>query len=239
MRDRWTALWTRLTASLIPNPSVAAKADLETAFDTVFNELIAAYQEPHRHYHTLAHLQDCLEKLDAAKPAAAVENADEIELALWFHDAIYNTHQAPMPQASTPQVRADNEALSALWMKRVATAAGLQQSGSSGEGANIARIESLILATRHAALPVSDSEQLLVDIDLSVLGADERAFAAYEKNIRLEYLWVEESLFRAKRAEILQQFLDREPLYHTPFFHDRYEARAKQNLAASIRKLHT
>ena len=82
----------------------------------------------------------------------------------------------------------------------------------------------------HTAVPVLDDERLLVDIDLSILGAPEDRFTEYERQIRQEYAFVPKWLFRRKRREILKGFLDRPAIYSTPHFHDRLEARARDNL---------
>lgn len=70
--ERWQRLMTSLSAPASPG---------------VFKELVAAHSESHRHYHAAAHIDDCLAQLDEAVFMAEAE--DEIELALWFHDAIY------------------------------------------------------------------------------------------------------------------------------------------------------
>ena len=48
--------------------------------------LIGCYREPHRKYHTLQHLIDCLELFEATDRLALKPR--EVELALWFHDAV-------------------------------------------------------------------------------------------------------------------------------------------------------
>ncbi|WP_051719053.1 hypothetical protein [Hymenobacter sp. IS2118] len=71
------ARWHRLTAPLVPDPARRAAA---------FATLAAAYQAPSRHYHTLQHIENLLKRLDAA----ALQDAPVVELAVWFHDAVYN-----------------------------------------------------------------------------------------------------------------------------------------------------
>ena len=93
------------------------------------------------------------------------------------------------------------------------------------------------MATRHAAPATTPDSQLLVDIDLAILGADERTYAEFEVNVRSEYRWVPAILFRRKRAEILESFLARPQIYSTRSFHERYEASARGNLARAIEAL--
>jgi len=42
-----------------------------------------------RHYHTLGHLEEYFKEFDQARHLA--QRAGEVELALWFHDAVYRT----------------------------------------------------------------------------------------------------------------------------------------------------
>lgn len=55
-----------------------------------FDLLVDAYSQKHRHYHTGAHIDHCLREFDVAA-GLAIEPA-EVELALWFHDAIYDPY---------------------------------------------------------------------------------------------------------------------------------------------------
>jgi predicted metal-dependent HD superfamily phosphohydrolase len=202
--ERWATMWSRLGAGA---GSYGA---------TVFQAVIQAYSEPHRRYHTLVHLQDCLQQFDTACSLAM--HPVEVEAALWFHDAIYD------PRSS------ENEARSAQWAQEA-----LQDAGVSTEIAQ--RVADLVLVTRHHACPVGTDACVLVDIDLSILGRAPAEFDVYERQIREEYAWVPEPTFRQRRADILQSFLTRRVIYETPLFQSRYEAQARQNLARSIARL--
>ena len=175
----------------------------------LFAQLMAAYAEPQRHYHTQQHLGECLSAFDDARALAG--HPDEVELALWFHDAIYDVkgHQ--------------NEQRSADWARDALCDAGVSTDAAQ-------RVHDLIMATRHTAVPSGRDEQLLVEIDLSILGAERARFDEYEQQIRKEYAYVPGFLFRRKRREILKGFLDRLAVYSTPHFHDMLEARARDNL---------
>jgi len=177
--------------------------------EALFAQLTAAYAEPQRHYHTLQHLGECLALFDDARTLAA--HPAEVELALWFHDAIYDIKGH------------DNEQRSADWARDA-----LRDAGAPTDAAQ--RVHDLVMATRHTAVPSGRDEQLLVDIDLSILGAARARFDEYEQQIRKEYAYVPGFLFRRKRREILKGFLDRPAIYSTPHFHDALEARARDNL---------
>jgi predicted metal-dependent HD superfamily phosphohydrolase len=126
-------------------------------------------------------------------------NSTEVEIALWFHDAVYDPHQH------------DNEVLSARWAVQIA-----QEIGVSTEVCE--RMRSLILATQHDTIPQTPDAQILVDIDLAILGASEARFDLYEKQVRQEYHWVPEEQFCKARRQILDRFLARPFIYSTIYF---------------------
>lgn len=184
----------------------------------VFEVLQTRYSEKHRAYHNLKHIADCLEEFDAVR--GRCEHADAVEFALWFHDVIYD------PKAK------DNEEQSAAFARRVCNDVKLPASFAN-------KVETLILATKHAAEPQGNDAQIIVDVDLSILGQSEATFDKYERNIRAEYAWVPESQFRSGRASILKSFLARKRIYSTEYFHAKYEAPARANLARSLQNLAT
>jgi predicted metal-dependent HD superfamily phosphohydrolase len=184
--------------------------------DALMRRLVTAYNEPQRKYHTIQHLTDCLLLLDE-NLGLAIEPA-EVEVALWFHDAIYNVK------------RSDNEAQSAEWAARE-----LHQAGVSSK--RIARVKDNILATRHSARPQGQDQMLLVDIDLSILGAPRARFEEYERQVRAEYGWVPGFIFSRKRREVLSEFLSRNVIYNTPKLHEAFEDQARANLAYSVQQL--
>lgn len=194
----WQHAWSALGASA-PQPVLA--------------ELLQSYSEPQRHYHTLQHLGEAMGLLQPALGLAA--HPGEVALALWFHDAVYQT------QAK------DNEARSADWAVAVVRGQGLP--------ADIAeRVHGLIMATCHAAQPSGIDAQLLVDADLGILAADPLRFSEYELQVRAEYEWVPLPLYCARRREVLLGFMQREAIYCTDWFRQRLEVRARRNLAQAL-----
>ncbi len=182
----------------------------------LMQRLIFAYEEPQRKYHTIQHLSECLALL-GNNLDLAVEPA-EVEISLWFHDARYNV------------TASDNEAQSADWAELE-----LRQAGVASE--RIGRVKEHILATRHSTLPQGQDQMLLVDIDLSILGAPRGRFDEYEAQVRAEYGWVPGFLFRRKRREVLTDFLARNPIYNTVRLRDALESQARENLVYSLQQL--
>lgn len=160
---------------------------------------------PHRRYHTLQHLEECFARFDEI--AELAEHPADVELAIWFHDAIYDPH------------RSDNEQRSADWAR-----------SSTGN----ANVHALVMATRHQAIPRSLDEKVLIDVDLWILGAPPERFDEYEKQVREEYGWVPGLIYRRKRRAILESFVARPAIYRTERFIQRYEAQARANLARSL-----
>jgi predicted metal-dependent HD superfamily phosphohydrolase len=182
----------------------------------LYRDVLLRYSEPHRHYHTGQHLAECFEKVQDIISLA--EHPAEVRVGLWFHDAIYDTR------------RHDNEQQSADWARSAA-----RELGARSENAQ--RIHDLIMFTRHSAAPVGVDAHVLVDADLSILGAPPARFREYEAQVRSEYAWVPDEMFRTTRAQILKELLDRSHLYSTAYFQERYEAQARRNLQHSLQYL--
>lgn len=202
--DQWQAMWKVLGVTLTDD------------LTSLYHNLTVCYEEPQRRYHTLKHLDECLEKFHELRDLSL--HPAEVKSALWFHDAIYDP------------TRGDNEQRSADYARRCLIAHGVSETVAD-------RVHALVMATRHEAEPVSRDAEILVDADLAILGAAPERFAAYERQVREEYRWVPEEVFRQKRAEILRKFLARPRLYHTARFIERYELQARENLARSLQKL--
>jgi predicted metal-dependent HD superfamily phosphohydrolase len=200
-RARWKGCWDELG---LPPPPGAIDA------------LLARYAEPHRAYHTLRHLEECFAQLEPVR--AQCERPAEVELALWYHDAVYEPKEP------------GNEERSAEWAARV-----LGEAGVPADAAD--RVRALVLATKHDAVPETPDARLLVDVDLAILGASPERFDEYEAQVRREYEWVPEPAFRAARARILRELAARPALYSTAWFRGRLEAQARANLARSIARL--
>lgn len=181
--------------------------------DALYDEVVARYSEVHRHYHSLQHLGECIRWLEAV--SALAQRPAEVEAALWFHDAICEPG------------RPDNEERSASWARAALLDAGVREEPA-------VRVERLVLATKHTAAPASGDAQLLVDIDLAILGAEQPRFAEYEQQIRREYASVPQAVFRQRRQAILRSFLDRPRIYSTGYFHAALEQRARANLGRAL-----
>lgn len=173
------------------------------------------YSEPHRRYHTLDHIRHCLGQLDRARHLAA--DPDAIELAVWFHDVIYD-----------PTVD-DNELRSARFFD--------SQLGVHLPGEQAARVHRLIMATEYPSEPDDGDARLMVDIDLSSFALPWEEFMHDTHAIQAEFAHVPEEQFIAGKLKFLESMLSRPRFYLTDYFHDRLEARARSNIERHIRDL--
>jgi predicted metal-dependent HD superfamily phosphohydrolase len=176
-----------------------------------FDDLTAQYSGKHRSYHNLSHIDRMLSWFDVA-----ANGSDSVELAIWFHDIIY-------------EPRSDqNESDSALYF--------MDRFSSVIDEWVIDDVKRLIMAT-DLKCPRSgrSDEDLLIDIDWSILGAEPDTYEAYRSAIRHEYRFVSEVDFTVGRKRILQHFLSR-PIYTTPLF-SQLEPQARLNIENEIQNL--
>jgi predicted metal-dependent HD superfamily phosphohydrolase len=181
----------------------------------IFDELREAYTEPGRYYHTDKHVAECLAHFDQVRSLS--HRPAEIEVALWFHDAVYDTRQS------------DNEERSAEWAKSF-----LSDVRTSTQ--IIDRIVQLILATKTHE-PYDADAELMLDVDLGILGSPSGSFERYDSAIRQEYHWVPQDQYRTGRAQILTTFIERPQIYNTATFQKKYEQQARENLKKKIEEL--
>jgi predicted metal-dependent HD superfamily phosphohydrolase len=197
LKEPFEELWRRLS---LPGDASAWHA-----------RLLECYAEPQRAYHTLQHLEECLLILNDAKKSVLIAKPDLIEMALWFHDAVY------APQGS------ENEELSAQM--------ALEALGSSEMASEVAR---LILLTKSHRPEMGPDDAWIIDIDLAIFAQPMKRVMEYERQIRQEYAWVPEAVYAEKRAEIMTAFLNREQIYLTAWARERFESQARENLRVLI-----
>lgn len=196
LRKRWEGLW----HSLGVTRGVSAPA---------YARLTARYGEAHRAYHTLDHIASCLAEFDAAR--ALARNAPAVEIAIWFHDVVYDPH------------RSDNE-------EQSAALAGLELQHLVASPDLAATVAALVSATTHRAAVTDPDQQLIVDADLSGFGQRWPVVAASSRNIRREYAFVPEDDYVNHRRGLLESFLGRPFIYYGAHFRGRYEQQARANI---------
>ncbi|KAB8158849.1 metal-dependent phosphohydrolase [Streptomyces sp. 3MP-14] len=172
--------------------------------------LLARWREPHRKYHNEDHLRFLLARLDELAGSAADPVA--VELAGWFHDAVYDPRGA------------DNEERSAELAE-----AALPHSARHAEVARLVR-----LTAGHRPAPGDTNGATLCDADLAVLAGSPEEYAAYAAAVRVEYGHLADSEFAAGRGEVLRQLLARPRLFHTVYGSEHWEPTARFNVSAEL-----
>lgn len=197
LRQRWQALLGELSLS---------------EDGRVFDQIVTAYSEKHRHYHTLEHVQALLREIDRVEDRFS--EPVRARLAAWFHDIVYNTRGF------------SNERDSADIARRELT----QMSAGTGL---IDRVSNLIIVTAdHQGGGADRDDSLFLDIDFSILGAQPEAYDHYANAIRQEYSWATRLLYRQGR----RKFLKSAAAQPRTFLTDDYETRLGEQARANMRR---
>jgi predicted metal-dependent HD superfamily phosphohydrolase len=191
----------------------------------VRDRLLAAYAEPQRRYHDQRHLAEVLAAIDRlATPEASGADLGVVQLAAWFHDAVYD----PTAPAGA------NEEASARLAEQLLPGLGLDP----GSAVRVAALVRGTATHTGAADPADERDAaLLDDADLAILASAPDRYADYAAAVREEYAHVPDLDFRAGRREILLGFLDRPRIYRTPAAYDAWESRARTQVSAEVERL--
>lgn len=206
MEDRFLDLWARLGCLRKP--------------DHFYQEIQEQYSEPFRKYHTLNHINFCLDEFHSVRNLLQDPNA--VEFAIWYHDIIYDLSSE------------DNVEESAKLASQRSMDAWLGKSFSN-------KVNDLIIATKHDKVVQDNDTKYLLDIDLSILGQDDKIYDEYDRNICLEYQPVinviGQEAFNQGRKRVLSYFLNKDSIYQTNYFRWKYHSKARENLERSILSL--
>ncbi len=209
LRRTLSLRWHALSVDSFPDLPGAAQ---------VGEELLARWGEPHRRYHTYAHLLAVLEALDALLDAllddddgAAIRRS--VQLAAWFHDAVYQG------------VAGDERSSAALAGKLLGDL----------PPDDIAEVQRLVLLTiSHSPSADDRAGALLCDADLAVLGGSPADYARYVAAVREEYASVPDADFITGRAGVVRSLLGVDPLYRTQRAQRLWLDTARGNLANEL-----
>ncbi|RSK51104.1 HD domain-containing protein [Hymenobacter rigui] len=207
MHTTLAARWQHLTTPILAEDTLRA---------ATYQQLAAAYGNSDRHYHALPHIRALLETVD--RYPALVHDREVVELAIWFHDAVYHTR------------RDDNETRSAALALEF-----LQHTTLSAERRQ--RVAFLIERTKDHTQPQPADPDLhfFLDADLQILGAPEADYWQYARQVRQEYRLIPDFLYRRGRRQVLEKLLHTPLLYHTVTFREQLDAQARRNLQAELK----
>lgn len=202
LKDQWLTLWRDLSPQ--GNPL------------TYYELLRKRYTEPHRYYHNLHHIDHDLTEYMSVRQR--LNRPHEVEMAIWFHDAIYEIGSF------------ENEAKSATLALTVINEIALPRAFGLF-------VRDLILVTEHRFKPQNDDASFMADIDLSFFGQPTAAYDQDEMKIRKEHAIIPEAAYKIGRAAILRSFLNRSSIYYTTVFREKYETQARSNLQRTLTRL--
>ncbi|MGK5115128.1 HD domain-containing protein [Geodermatophilus sp. CPCC 205506] len=185
---------------------------------TEWAAVVAAWSEPHRRYHDLAHLAAVLGLVGELSAAAADPAA--VRLAAWYHDVVYDPRRGDNEQVSAERARA-----------------GLRGLVPEERVAEVVRL--VLLTARHDPAPDDPNGAVLCDADLAVLAGPPAAYAGYASAIRAEYGHLSDAEFTAGRTAVLEHLLALPALYRLPAVAAEWTPLARANIAAELSLLRT
>ncbi|MCS6820593.1 MAG: adenylyltransferase/cytidyltransferase family protein [Microscillaceae bacterium] len=153
-------------------------------------ELLQAWSEPHRYYHTLTHLQNLLTNIDLLKAKQAITQQEYaiLVMAAFFHDIVYNPK------------RQDNEPQSVEFLRQRAS-----------PHPDLDTICQIILDTQTHQ-PNSYLSELFIELDMKIVAkGDFQALLQWEKAIMKEYQYLDYGLYLTERKLFLEQLITQYP----------------------------
>lgn len=179
-----------------------------------WTEIETKYSSKKRYYHNLMHLENMLDELDQVE--SQVKDLDTTLFTIYYHDIIYDA------------TKNDNEHQSALlFEKRIAETTFV----------NIAECMAQIESTKEHMLSLDNDTNILLDLDLSILGQSPKEYQQYCENIRMEYHIYPDVVYRNGRKEVLKSLLELDSIYKTDYFKQKYENQAKLNMRLELDQL--
>lgn len=182
----------------------------------VGSDLVAAWAEPHRRYHSIAHLLDILVRVDQL--AAYADDPDAVRLAAWYHDCIYDG----LPDDEERSARRAEEDLS-----RLDVAPGMVD--------EVARLVRMTVS--HDPAPGDRNGEVLSDADLAALALPRDLYRLNTAEIRAEYAHIPDEVFRKGRRQVLVSLLEGPGVFRTEPGRQWWEAAARDNLRAELAAL--
>jgi len=179
-----------------------------------WKEIESNYSSKSRHYHNLEHLKNML--LELNKIQSEVKDLDCLLFAIYYHDIIYKPSKS------------NNEHQSALTFENRITKTSFDK---------LNKCMSQIEATKEHKISNDYDTNILLDLDLSVLGKNPQEYKKYSESIRKEYQIYPDFMYRKGRKKVLKSILELDFIYKTEYFKQLYENQAKENLKLELNQL--
>lgn len=182
----------------------------------VGSDLLAAWSQPHRRYHSVTHLRAVLDRVEEL--AGYADDADAVRLAAWYHDAVY---------AGRP----DDEELSAQRAEQELSRLGVAPA-LVDEVARLVR-----MTVSHDPAPGDHDGEVLSDADLAALAVPREDYARNSAAIHAEYAHIPDEVFRKGRMQVLLALLEGPGVFRTDAGRRQWESAARENLRAELATL--
>ncbi len=141
-----------------------------------WSEIEASYSSKHRYYHNLKHIETMLFELDKVK--SKIVDLDSLLFSIYYHDIICEPTQS------------DNELQSVLtFEKRISNTSFI----------NLNKCKIQIEATKEHNFSNNYDTNILLDLDLIILGQSHKEYLKYTRNIRKEYKIYPDFIYRKGR----------------------------------------
>jgi predicted metal-dependent HD superfamily phosphohydrolase len=180
----------------------------------VYADLSGRLQEPGRKFHNLGHIDDCLARFDEVR--GHLEDPDAVELALWFHDAVY-----------VPGDPSNERRSAELFLSHA----------PGGPPVFRRRVSALILTTRRIRTPRSNDCRFIDDIDLAGFGAHWDDFMRNGELLRREFATQSDTDYYRGLKAFIGSLHRRPRLFRTDWFATRYEAQAQRNIGRLLEEI--
>lgn len=188
----------------------------KTKSGDIFQIITEKYNEPHRAYHNFSHIYSML--MMAEEFYDFIEHNHLFDLSIWFHDIIYDA------------ARQDNEVKSAEFANELLEPF-LPKSF-------LKDLTEMIVSTKnHSPFLSYHDNKFFLDLDLAILATDGDTYNAYSKAIRKEYSIFSDELYYAGRKHVLNSFLEKDNIYFTTFFQQRFGKQARENIELEVKSL--
>jgi len=191
-------------------------SDNKDLIESYWEELYKQYTGAKRFYHNLSHISNLLRQ--AHSVIEHIRDLDILCFAIWYHDVIYE------PERSDNEVRSADLAV-----------ARLRSFNLSAQQLDYCHY--LIMATKQHKVDDEEEVNLLLDMVVSILGAEESAYEEYAQQIRKEYEVFPDTIYMPGRKKVLQHFLEMERIFKTDLYSNRLEQNARQNLKKELEQL--
>jgi len=195
--DRFGLLWGRCLLDAAKDESAL-----------IHQRLVDSYSEPHRFYHTLVHIEECLLLFDKIRPE--LQNPEAVELAIWFHDAVYQPGAKNNEQLSADQFMALTDNIFDPQLRET--------------------VYRHIIATVHNESEVKNADtKYLLDIDLSSFGRPWPEFLRDSDNLRREMKSLTDEVYYQRQTSFQDKLFSQPRFFRNDYFYDNYETQARQN----------